>query len=129
MVDNYLRCFRRFKVIFILIISYSKRILKVFIKEDYIIKSLLTVLGVLATLRSVSNLELVDGGCLCQNKVFHIRYLLEQQHKVNISSSTVNLFAVVAVDFTDGTSLEKSGNSEKSEKLLRRGFKNWEERY
>ena len=53
----------KFKVIFILIISYSKRILKVFIKEDYIIKSLLTVLGVLATLRSVSNLELVDGGC------------------------------------------------------------------
>lgn len=35
---------------------------------------------------------------------------------------------VDAVDFTDGKSLEKSGNSEKSGKVLRRGFKNWEER-
>ena len=53
----------KLKVILFLIISYSERILKVLIKEDYVIKSLLTVLGVLATLRSVSNLELVDGGC------------------------------------------------------------------
>ena len=44
-------------------------------------------------------------------------------------NSTLHFFAVAAVDFTDGKSLEKSGNSEKSEKLLRRGFKNWEERY
>ena len=85
------------------------------------------MLGVLATLRSVSNLELVDGGCWCQNKVFHIRYLLEQQQKIDILSSTVqSFFTVGAVDITDVNSLEKSGNSDK---LLRRGFKNWEERY
>lgn len=40
----------------------------------------------------------------------------------------VPVVRVSALDVTDETSSENSGNSEKSDKLLRRGFKNWEER-
>ena len=48
------------------------------------------------------------------------------ENKHFIFKCSIFFFTVGAVDITDVNSLEKSGNSDK---LLRRGFKNWEERY